>query len=119
RPMSIVLAELLRHKTWATLALIEHCRSLRDDALAATVAGTYGTVHDTLCHLVEADENYYSLLTTGDPDPAKEDADASLGGLAERVRRLAPAWENLTADAALHTRAITAVDGWWMLGAIP
>jgi uncharacterized damage-inducible protein DinB len=51
--MNGALLSMYRHKTWATLRLIEHCQGLADDHLDATIPGTYGTIRDTLRHLVE------------------------------------------------------------------
>ena len=38
------LLELYRHKTWATLRLIERCQGLDVEDLNATIPGTYGTI---------------------------------------------------------------------------
>ena len=57
--MTGALLELYRHKTWATLRLIEHCQTLGDQILDATIPGTYGTIHETLQHLVRAEEGYF------------------------------------------------------------
>ena len=38
------LLELFRHKTWATLRLIELCQSLAAEDLDATIPGTFGTI---------------------------------------------------------------------------
>jgi len=67
------LLELYRHKSWATLRLIEYCQSLDPQHLHATMAGTYGTIPATLQHVVEAEEDYYSVLTgehMSEPFPA-------------------------------------------------
>jgi uncharacterized damage-inducible protein DinB len=61
--MNDALLELYRHKTWATLKLIELCQSLDDEYLDATIPGTYGTVRETLRHLVNAEEGYLRQLT--------------------------------------------------------
>jgi uncharacterized damage-inducible protein DinB len=54
--MNAALLELFRHKTWATLRLIEYCQSLDDEHLDATIPGTHGTNRETLRHLVESEE---------------------------------------------------------------
>jgi uncharacterized damage-inducible protein DinB len=54
--MNGTLLTLYRHKTWATLRLIEHCQGLDDDQLEATIPGTYGTIRDTLRRLVDSEE---------------------------------------------------------------
>src|SRR5262249_22300672 len=51
---------------WAPRTLLEHCLSLGAEALAAPIAGTYGTVHETLTRLVDADGDYLGWLTGGE-----------------------------------------------------
>ncbi len=57
------LREPFLHHAWATAALLEYCRTLDADTLAATVPGTYGTVLDTLAHLIYSDAKYLACLT--------------------------------------------------------
>ena len=105
---------LNRHKTWATLRLIEHCRNLDDDTLNATIPGTYGTIPNTVRHLVQADEDYFSVLTGEQPwEPLPESpiGPVSLDDLAERIRRLGPRWEILAEDIGLQGRTVTFPDG--------
>jgi uncharacterized damage-inducible protein DinB len=113
------LLALHRHKTWATLRLIEHCQELDDDHLDATMPGTYGTIRDTLRHLVHADEDYLSMLT-GDPWPEPmSDRPIPLDELADRIRRLGPRWEALAEDRDLANREAVADDGVRMPSAVP
>ncbi len=123
------LLELYRHKTWATLRLIEYCQGLDDKHLDATIPGTYGTIRNTLRHLVEADEGYFSILTRERfvtraeaagfvlPDPFP-DGPVPLDELAKRIRRLGPRWEVLIQDADLPGRDVTSTDGWRVPGAV-
>src|SRR6266540_4168593 len=99
-----VLLELLHHKTWATLRLIEYCQSLAPEHLDATLPGTYGPVRDTLRHLLRADENYFHSLTG--EDLGEFPAEAGLGALAERFRGLAKRWESVLLDPALPDREV-------------
>lgn len=116
--MNGALLELYRHKTWATLRLIEHCQSLDDEHLDATIPGTYGTVPNTFWHLVEADEDYFSVMT-GEPLPEPlPDAPVPLGTLAERIRRLGPRWEVLAQDTDLPSTTVTFPDGVSWPGAV-
>jgi uncharacterized damage-inducible protein DinB len=124
------LLQLYRHKTWATLRLIEFCQGLADEHLDATMPGTYGTIRNTLRHLVASDEGYFSILTRErfltkaaaaafvSPDPLP-DGPLPLDELAERVRRLGPRWEVLAEDADLPGREVTTTDGWRVPGAVP
>src|SRR5207247_8334853 len=110
KTMTDALLELFRHKTWATLRLIEYCQHLADEHLDATIPGTFGTIHETLRHLVGADEGYFSILTRkrlSEPLPdgvIKLDelpaGPVPLDDVAKRLRHLGPRWAALGADAA-------------------
>ena len=127
--MSGTLVELFRHKTWATLRLIEHCQSLTDEYLDATIPGTFGTIRETLRHLVSAEEGYFSILTRKSLSDPLPDGVVKLGDLPEgpipldelaaRIRRLGPRWEVLAQDTALSDREVTTSDGWRVPGAVP
>jgi uncharacterized damage-inducible protein DinB len=57
-----VLVELFRHHRWANDTLYAACEGLDDDQLEATVAGTMGSIRDTLHHLANAERYYVSAL---------------------------------------------------------
>lgn len=116
--MDGALLQLYRHKTWATLRLIEHCQGLDDEHLDAAMPGTFGTIRDTLRHLVNADEDYFSMLTGLRLSEPLPEGPVLLDELSERIRRLGPRWEVLAGDADLPAREITADDGWHWPGAI-
>jgi uncharacterized damage-inducible protein DinB len=59
------LTTLFSHNLWANLRLLERCAALSSDQLDATISGTYGSIHDTLQHIVTAEQLYLSLITTG------------------------------------------------------
>ena len=111
--MSEALLELFRHKTWATLELLDFCRDLDDEHLDATTPGTYGSIRDTLRHLVQAEEGYFARLT----GRRLKDPLVPLGELAERIRVLGPEWEKLAHDVDVQTRDVTTDDGWRLAGA--
>src|SRR5438094_3314551 len=128
--MKGALLELYRHKTWATLRLIGHCQGLEDNHLDATIPGTYGTIRDTLRHLVGSEEGYFSILTRERfrtkeaaaafvPSDALPDGPVPLDELAERLRPLGPHWETLAEDIDLPGREVTTRDGWRVPGAVP
>ena len=123
REVMNALLELFRHKTWATLRLIELCQSLAAEDLGATIPGTFGTIRETLRHLVDSEEGYFSILTrerfrTRDEAAAfvrperVPDGAVMLDELAERIRRLGPRWEDLAQDTDLPGREVTTTDGW-------
>ena len=61
-----LLAEGFNHNVWATLRLIDVCLDLSEDQLQTTVPGTYGSILDTMRHLVGGDTDYLHVLTGGD-----------------------------------------------------
>ena len=57
-----ILADAFEHHVWATLPLIDACLELDDEQLATDVPGTYGSILDTMRHLVGADHGTCTLL---------------------------------------------------------
>jgi hypothetical protein len=47
RGVNEALVELFKHKTWATLLVIEALQGVDADVLDLTTSGTYGTIRDT------------------------------------------------------------------------
>lgn len=124
------LLALFRHKTWATLRLIEYCEGLGDKHLDASIPGTYGTIRETLRHIVSAEEGYFSILTRKNfptkaaaeafvPSPGRlPDGPVSLDELAQRIRRMGPRWEAMAQNPELAGREVTTTDGWSWPGAV-
>ena len=117
--MNEVLVELFRHKTWATLLVIEVCDGLDEDALDATTPGTYGTIRDTLHHLVGADEGYLATVTGERPAHPLPRQRVPMETLAELTRQLGPRWEALARDPEIGSRVVITRDGWRTPAAIP
>jgi uncharacterized damage-inducible protein DinB len=67
--MSTTLAALYEHNLWANQLMLEACAKLSNEQLDATTAGTYGTIRNTLIHLVGAEERYVTMLTSRPPIP--------------------------------------------------
>lgn len=68
---SDVLRVLFDHHLWATEALIDHLAGLPAHRLDEAIPGTYGSMVDTLTHLIDADSRY--LLRIEDPSPPRPD----------------------------------------------
>jgi uncharacterized damage-inducible protein DinB len=60
-----LLADAFAHHAWATLRLIDTCLELSPAQLDTAVPGTYGSILDTMCHLVGADCSYLATVTGG------------------------------------------------------
>jgi len=52
------ITDLFRHNTWANLKLLDACQNLGDEQLDANVPGTFGSIRDTLLHIVGAEVSY-------------------------------------------------------------
>src|SRR6202046_614410 len=117
--MNEALVELFRHKTWATLLLIETCRGLEEEVLDATTPGTYGTIRDTLHHLEAADESYLATVTGERPAHPLPSERGSLETLADVTRQLGPPWEGRARNPEIASREVTTRDGWRLPAAIP
>ena len=61
------LTTLFSHNLWANLRLLEVCAELSHEQLEATITGTFGSIQDTLQHIVLAEKSYFSRVSTGQP----------------------------------------------------
>jgi uncharacterized damage-inducible protein DinB len=99
-----LLSRFLDHSGWATHALLEHCLGLGDEVLATTTEGTYGTLHETLTHLIDADAGYLSWLT-GAEDVELEGA-AAPDVLRRQAERAREGWRAYLAAGPDHERVV-------------
>lgn len=53
-----VLTSLFAHNTWANLKLLDFCERLSDAQLDTTAIGGFGSIRDTLRHIVNAEVSY-------------------------------------------------------------
>ncbi len=85
--MASALLVPVRQGTWATLRLIAFVRDLRPEQRAWSAPGTYGSIEQTLGHIVGA-EHYYLYRLTGEMPSAelKPASTVDLADLEERVR---------------------------------
>jgi uncharacterized damage-inducible protein DinB len=64
------LVELIRYNNWANREVIAACQKLDEGQLEAAIPGCYGTVRETLAHIIRAEANYVERLTGQRPIPA-------------------------------------------------
>jgi uncharacterized damage-inducible protein DinB len=57
-----LLADAFGHHVWATIRVLDACSKLDDAQLAAAVPGTYGSILETLRHIVDGDVFYLDVL---------------------------------------------------------
>ncbi len=73
--MAPALDLVLRHNMWANRALFEFCAALDPTALDRAMPGTYGTLLETIKHIVSGEQWYVGLLSgerIGEPVEEKE-----------------------------------------------
>jgi uncharacterized damage-inducible protein DinB len=58
-----VFEDAFAHHVWATTCLIDACLALNTNQLATAVPGTYGSIIETMRHLVAGDSDYLSIMT--------------------------------------------------------
>lgn len=63
------LAEFIQYNNWANQQVLQACQELNEDQLAATMPGSYGTVRETLEHIIRGEAFYLELLTGHRPQP--------------------------------------------------
>ena len=95
------LAEFIRYNNWANQQVFEACQKLSEDQLAATMPGSYGTIRDTLQHIIEGEEFYVGLLTSHRPQPPFQwEARPSLAEMRDYATQVG----NALVDAIHHIR---------------
>ncbi|MEO6578802.1 MAG: DinB family protein [Candidatus Limnocylindria bacterium] len=85
------LNDAFGHHVWATLRVIDACLPLTPEQLQTSVPGTYGSILDTIRHLVGADAAYLGLISDGQSSEIQEDA-MDLAQLRSTMVALGPVW---------------------------
>ncbi len=91
-----ILSDAFDHHVWATVHLLDACAELTPDQMEATVTGTYGSIIDTLRHIVGADVAYLDVLA-GDQAEFDEEA-ATVADLRSRMVGHLRTWAGYIAD---------------------
>lgn len=110
-----ILRRAFGHHAWATEELLADCAELSPEQLALTARGTYGSILDTLDHMISSDRSYLSRLQgTGRKPPLQAGA---LEPLQEEFRRTAEGWlgyldSKPDFDGRIHMRDGAQVGAW-------
>ena len=62
-----VLTTLFAHNTWANLKLLDFCERLSDEQLDTTAIGGFGSIRDTLWHIVGGEVSYVERVNGKQP----------------------------------------------------
>jgi uncharacterized damage-inducible protein DinB len=101
-----LLADAFEHHVWATLRLIDACLPLSAQQLAATAPGLYGSILDTMRHLVGADAGYLYALTGGQHGQIEEET-MDLAALREATAANGAGWARLLEQDLDPERTVT------------
>ena len=107
-----LLDDAMAHHIWATEVLIDACAGLTPEQLRTPAPGTYGSILDTLRHLVSTD-GWYLTFFVDRANPIAEDADVSLADLRAVITANGAVWkELLAAGPDGETDTLEQGDGW-------
>ena len=67
--MATGLIDFYHYNLWANLRVIDACAALTDAQLNFTIDGVYGSVRDTLVHMLASEEGYVRRWTFTAPTP--------------------------------------------------
>ena len=91
-----LLADAFNHHIWATEQLIDVCAGLTAEQLQAPVPGIYGSILDTMRHLVGADAGYLFTISGGKHPMIDEDR-LDLDALRAAIAANGAAWQQVLA----------------------
>jgi uncharacterized damage-inducible protein DinB len=91
-----VLDDAFSHHVWATLVVVDACLALGPEQLDTSVPGTYGSILDTVRHLVGGDA-WYLFAMTGDRSFVIDEDHMDLPALRASMQDHGPAWSRLVA----------------------
>jgi uncharacterized damage-inducible protein DinB len=88
-----ILVEFIRYNNWANHQVLQACQNLSEEQLDTAAPGAYGTIRDTLLHLLWAEADYVGRLTGARPYPTlfKRGDLPSVAGLSAFASDVAPA----------------------------
>jgi len=109
-----LLEDAFAHHAWATLRLIDACLGLSQEQLETAVPGTYGSILETMRHLVGADA-WYLVDITGDGATGIDESQMDLRELRAAIEVDQTAWSTFLAlglDPSAVVKEIDEDDGY-------
>jgi uncharacterized damage-inducible protein DinB len=92
-----LMEDAFAHHVWATLRLVDTCLALSPQQLETAVPGTYGSILDTLCHLIASDA-WDLFVATRDRGSLIDEEEMGLSELRAAMKSHGPAWSRLLAQ---------------------
>jgi uncharacterized damage-inducible protein DinB len=93
---SSFMEDAFAHHVWATLRVVDTCLELSPQQLETVVPGTYGSILDTLRHLIGSD-SWDLFVATGDRASLIREDDMDLSELRAAMESHGPGWSRLLA----------------------
>jgi uncharacterized damage-inducible protein DinB len=82
-----VLVALFKHSVWANLKVLDFCEGLSEEQLGASAIGTYGSIQDTLWHMVGAEVSYvHRVIGKWPPEPPSREGFTNIAVLKKSAR---------------------------------
>jgi uncharacterized damage-inducible protein DinB len=107
-----LLGDAFAHHVWATERVIDACATLTPDQLETPAPGTFGSIIDTLRHLVAADSWYLSFFDSGIA-VLDEQAETSLDQLRSLATSCGTRWMDVLArELDPDVDVVEVGDGW-------
>jgi uncharacterized damage-inducible protein DinB len=91
-----LLKDAFDHHVWASFRVLDACQALTPEQLGTTVTGTYGTILDTVRHLVGSDA-WYLFVLSGERYPVIDEDHMDLPQLRAAMETNSARWSELVA----------------------
>ena len=59
------ITTIFSHNLWANTVLFDRCCELTEEEMDASIQGVYGSIRETLNHIMRAEKSYFSRISTG------------------------------------------------------
>jgi uncharacterized damage-inducible protein DinB len=92
-----LLHDAFAHHVWASLRMIDSCLALSPEQLGTSAPGTYGSILDTVRHLVGSD-TWYLFRLSGERTPLIDDDHMDLPELRAEMEGHGEAWSRVVAE---------------------
>jgi uncharacterized damage-inducible protein DinB len=104
---SPILADAFDHHVWATIQVLDACAALDGAQAATAMPGRYGSIIDTMRHLVGGDVFYLDVLR-GEREPFDEATSdiATVGAVMEAHDGAWQVWDYAERDGRMSSRRI-------------
>jgi uncharacterized damage-inducible protein DinB len=91
------MKDAFAHHIWATKRLADACRELTIEQLTTEVSGTYGSILETIRHMVGDDWFYLGVLTGRQPMLESDPRSMGIAELSSAIDVLGTGWTGLMA----------------------